>query len=432
MGGMALGKRYWTLWVSSAFANLGDGVFQVAVALLAVGLTRSPALVAGVALANKLPWLFLALPAGALADRVDRRRTMLWANGVRVALLALLAAASALDVASIWSLYAVSLGLGIAEVLFDTSSQTLMPAVVDKPELSRANGRLFAVELVMNQFVGPPLGGLLVAVSGAVAVGASAGTYVAALVALALLRGTYRTARTGPRARLRTDIAEGVRYLMRHRLLRTLGWLLGAQNLLTSAGAAVFVLYATSPSYGLGLSDAGVGLLFTVMAIGGVAGSFVGAPLERRIGRSAVLCVSLLCGGVAWLVPGVSRNVVLVALGLMLSGAASMWNVVTVSLRQRIIPDELLGRVNSAYRLLGWGSLPIGAAVGGLVGEVFSVRAVFVLAAVLLLALIVPLRVVVTDAAIVAAEAESDRVAAAGAATGAGAGAGAGAAAPTV
>jgi MFS family permease len=413
MGAMALGRRYWTLWTSSAFANLGDGIFQVAVALIAVDLTRSPALVAGVALANKLPWLFLALPAGALADRLDRRITMVSANAVRVALLGALALASATGANSIALLYAVSLGLGVAEVLFDTSSQTLMPAVVDKPDLSRANGRLFAVELVMNQFVGPPLGGYLVAAAAALAVGVSAGTYVAAVIALLMLSGSYRTARTGPPTRLRADIAEGVRYLMRHRLLRTLGLLLGAQNLLTSAGAAVFVLYATSNTYGLGLSDAGVGLLFTVMAIGGVAGSFIGAPLEKRMGRSTVLSMCLITGGIAWLVPGVSRNTVLVALGFILTGTSSMWNVVTVSLRQRIIPDELLGRVNSAYRLLGWGSLPIGAALGGLVGELLSVRAVFVLSAVLLIVLIVPLRRIVTDDAIAAAEADADARAAA-------------------
>ena len=412
---MALGRRYWTLWASSAFANLGDGVFQVAVALIVVDLTRSPALVAGVALANKLPWLFLALPAGAIADRLDRRMTMLWANTARVGLLVGLALASAADVSTIGLLYGVSLGLGVAEVLFDTSSQTMMPAVVDKPDLSRANGRLFAAELVMNQFVGPPLGGYLMAVSAAVAVGVSAGTYVAALVGLLVLGGTYRTARSGPRTRMRTDIAEGVRYLMRHRLLRTLGWLLGAQNLLANAGAAVFVLYATSDSYGLGLSDEGVGLLFTVMAIGGVVGSFVGAPLERRMGRSAVLLLCLVCNAAAWLIPAVSRNVVIVALGFILTGTAAMWNVVTVSLRQRVIPDELLGRVNSAYRLLGWGSLPIGAAVGGLVGELVSVRAVFALSAVLLLVLVVPLRRVVTDSAIAAAEADAEMTATAAA-----------------
>src|SRR5688500_18749428 len=218
-----LGPRYWKLWSASAVANLGDGIFQVAVALLAVRLTRSPLLISGVAVAARLPWLFLALPAGAWADRWDRRLTMLRMNVVRVVGLGGLAAAVAADLASIGLLYAVALVLGCAEVLFDTSAQTMMPAVVEsKDDLSKANGRLFAAETVLNQFVGPPLGGLLVAASMAAAIGSSAVLYVVALVALALLTGSFRTARSGPVVSLRADIAEGLRYLARHRLLRTL------------------------------------------------------------------------------------------------------------------------------------------------------------------------------------------------------------------
>ena len=399
-----LGRRYWTLLVSSGLANLADGIFVLAVALVAVKLTRSPGLVAGVALAARLPWLFVALPAGALADRLDRRRTMLAANLVRVALLGTLAAAVATDVATIGLLYGVSLGLGVAEVLFDTSSQTLMPAVVDKEQLTKANGNLFAVEMVMNQFAGPPLGGLLVAVSAGLALAAGAGLYAVAAVALALIPGAYRTTRTGPPTRLRADIAEGLRYLVGSRLLRTLGLLLGAQNLLMTAQAAIFVLYATSDAYGLGLSDAGVGLLFSAMAVGGFLGSFVATPLERHLGRSRALLVSVVCSGTALLVPGLTRNVPLVAASGLLSGAATIWNVITVSLRQRIIPDHLLGRVNSAYRLLGWGSMPIGAGLGGLLAEAFGVRPVFLIAGALLLCLVVPLRLVVTDTAIAEAE----------------------------
>ena len=402
---MGLGRRYWTLWTSSAMANLADGVFIVAIALVAVKLTRSPGLVAGVALAARLPWLFLSLPAGALADRLDRRRTMLWANAARVALLAALAISVGLDVATIWLLYVVSLGLGVAEVLFDTASQTLMPAVVDKEHLTTANGRLYAVEVVMNQFVGPPLGGLLVAVSAALAMATGAGLYAVAAVALALLPGTYRSTRTGPPARLRTDIAEGLRYLAASRVLRTLGLLLGALNLAFTAQTAVFVLYATSDSYGLGLSDAGVGLLFAVTAVGGLLGSFLGAPIESRLGRSGALTLAVVCISLTILVPGLTRNLVLVAASGLLTAASTIWNVITVSLRQRIIPDHLLGRVNSAYRLLGWGSMPIGAALGGLVAETLSVRAVFLLSGGLSLLLLVPLRLIVTDRAIEEAEA---------------------------
>ena len=401
---MALGRRYWTLWTSSAFANLGDGIFQVAVALLAVKLTRSPALVAGVALAARLPWLFLALPAGALADRLDRRQTMLRANVARVAMIGALAAAIAADVATIWMLYAVALALGTAEVLFDTSSQTMMPAVVDKDDLSNANGRLFAVEMVTNQFIGPPIGGLLVAASAVVAVASGAGLYALAAVALALLPGTYRSVRTGPPTRLRADIAEGLRYLMQHRLLRTLGLLLGAQNLLFTAQGALFVLYATSNRFGLGLSDQGVGLLMAVSAFGGFVGSFAAGPVEKRLGRSTVLSLSLVLGAIVLVTPGLTRNVALVAAASLLTGAGVMWNVITVSLRQRIIPDHLLGRVNSAYRLLGWGSMPVGAALGGATAELIGVRPMFVLCGLITLVLIIPLRAVVTDKAITDAE----------------------------
>jgi MFS family permease len=402
------------LWTSSAFANLGDGIFVVAVALVAVKLTRSPGLVAGVSLAARLPWLVVALPAGALADRLDRRRTMLRANLVRVALLAALAAVVAADVASIGLLYVVSLALGVAEVLFDTSSQTMMPAVVDKDDLTKANGRLFAVEMVMNQFAGPPLGGFLVAVSAGLALATGAGLYVLAAVALALLPGTYRTARQGPPTRLRADIAEGVRYLAGHRLLRTLGLLLGAQNLLYTAQMAIFVLYATSDTYGLGLSDAGVGLLFSAIAVGGFLGSFLGAPVERWLGRSRSLILARALGGISLLVPGLTRNVAIVAASGLLSCSATIWNVITVSLRQRIIPDHLLGRVNSAYRLLGWGSMPIGAGLGGLVAEWVGVRTVFLLTGGLLIALIVPLRLVITDRSMTEAEAEAAPEAATG------------------
>jgi MFS family permease len=406
---MALGTRYWKLWSASAVANLGDGIFQVAVALLAVRLTRSPLEIAGVAFAARVPWLFLALPAGAWADRWDRRRTMLRMNAVRVVALAGLAAAVAADAASIALLYAVALALGCAEVLFDTSAQTMMPAVVEsKDDLSAANGRLFAAETVLNQFVGPPLGGFVVALTMAGAIGSSAALYGLAIVALATLGGSYRTARSGPVRSLRADIAEGLRYLARHRLLRTLALLLGGMNLLSSAQFAIFVLFAVSDrrGFGLGLSDSGVGLLLTSGAVGGLVGSFVAAPAERAIGRARVLLLSVVVVGAAMAAPAVSPTVaVAVVSGAAFSIGGVMWNVITVSLRQRVIPDELLGRVNSGYRLLGWGTIPVGAALGGFVGEVLGLRWVFVLAGAGHVLLLVPLLTVVTESAIAEAEA---------------------------
>ncbi len=136
---------------------------------MAVTLVDSPALVAGVAFLGTLPWLVFALPAGALADRVDRRRSMLVANLLRAAVVAILVLVAVLGWTSLAALYAVALCLGIAEVVYDTSAQSILPQLIGREQLSRANGRLQAAELTANEFVGPPLGGVLVATGAAVA-----------------------------------------------------------------------------------------------------------------------------------------------------------------------------------------------------------------------------------------------------------------------
>jgi MFS family permease len=170
-----LGRAFWRLWSSSTLSNLADGILKVALPLVAVTLTDSPTLVAGVAFAVLLPWLLFALPAGALADRVDRRAAMLVANAARASALAVLVATVLLGQESIWALYAVALFVATAEVVYDTCAQSILPQVVPREQLSRANGRLQAAELTANEFVGPPLGGVLVATGIAVAFAASAG-----------------------------------------------------------------------------------------------------------------------------------------------------------------------------------------------------------------------------------------------------------------
>src|SRR5689334_679327 len=167
--GTGLGAPFWWLWTSSGISNLADGVLKVALPLVAIRYTDSPTLIAGLTFALTLPWLLFALPAGALADRLDRRRAMLGANLARAALLGALAVAVVLDLGSIWLLYAVALLIGVSETLYDTSAQSILPLVVPRERLSRANGRLYAAELAANQFVGPPLGGVLVSAGVALA-----------------------------------------------------------------------------------------------------------------------------------------------------------------------------------------------------------------------------------------------------------------------
>src|SRR6476661_9331062 len=175
---MALGRNFDRLWSASALSNLADGMFQIALPLLALRITRSPVQIAGVLLAARLPWLVFALHAGALADRLDGRRTMVNADLARALLLGLLAVIVVAEVERLWIVYLVAFALGLGETLFDTAAQSVLPTIVLGDDLSRANGRLMAAEVTMNRFVGPPLGGLLVGVAMALAFVGSAACYL--------------------------------------------------------------------------------------------------------------------------------------------------------------------------------------------------------------------------------------------------------------
>jgi MFS family permease len=408
---MRLGRNFRKALVASGFANLADGVLWVALPLLAVQLTRSPLLIAGVTIAARAPWL-LAPVAGALADRLDRRQTMIRVNLVRTVLLGALGLAVAADLATLPMLYAVALLLGVAETLFDTSAQSLLPALVPRDDLTVANSRLFAVELVANTFVGPPLGGLLAAVGLAVAFGVQAAAYLAGAACLALIAGSFRPAGVGPAGstRLRDDIAEGNRFVWRHPVLRPLAIMLGVQNMAFAAFYSVFVLYAVAPGP-MGLSEAGFGIVTATIGVGSLIGTWLAVPAERRLGPFRTLVLSVVLCGASLVVPIVTADPVLVGTSMAVSGVAMvLWNVVTVSLRQRITPDRLLGRMNASYRLVGWGTMPLGAALGGALAEALGLRPTFLVAAAATFAVLAGFRYVTAEAIA--------RAEAAGAATG--------------
>jgi MFS family permease len=239
--------------------------------LAAIAFTRSPALVAGLELARSLPWLVFALPVGALADRLDRRRTMIGANIVRTAAVAVLAVVLQTGNGSIPILYVVAIATGIAEVFYDTSSQSILPSLVRHDQLGRANGRLGAIELGTQQFLGPPLAGLLVGVAVAVAFWTTTALWALAIAALMLLPGVFRPERSTGSATLRSDIATGLRFLMSRPTLRTMAAMVGIANLASSAAGAVLVLYAVGDGSVLELTQAQFGLLFLTAAAGSIA-----------------------------------------------------------------------------------------------------------------------------------------------------------------
>jgi len=398
-----LGRNYWKLWGASAASNLADGVFWIAFPLLAVRLTDSPVLVAGIMAVGRLPWLVFVLFAGALADRLDRRRTMTSVALLRALVAGGLAVGIAAGVVNLPILYVTAFVLGVGETLFDTAAQSIMPSLVDQDRLSRANGRLYAVELTMNQFVGPPLGGFLAGVAIALAFASSSAAFVIGAIALVSLSGSFRPVAPARDSTVLEDIREGLRYLFGHRLLRTLALMVGVSNLASSAAFAVFVLYAVAPGP-MGLDETGFGVLMTTLAVGSLAGSFIVERAERRLGRARLLLVAVLMSGLSLATPGLTANPWIVGAAFVASGlGVVMWNVVTVSLRQRIVPDRLLGRLNASYRLLAWGSQPLGAVLGGVVGEMFGLPAVFIACGLGTALLLFAFRTV-TDRAIAAAE----------------------------
>ena len=382
-----LGSDYRRLWTAAGVSTLGDGVRLAALPLLAASITRDPGAVAAVTLAGGLPWLLFSLVSGAVVDRVDHRQVMWMVDSGRAVVMFGLATAVVFDATSIPLLVVVAFLLGTGETLFDNAAQSFMPSVAPRERLEEANSRLYAVQISSQEFVGPPVGSLLFAAAMAAPFFLDAGSFVAAAALVLGIRGGGRSRRpeTGTQTRLATEIGEGLRWLWQHRLLRTLALMLGAWNLLTTASGAVFVLFATED---LHVSTAGFGLLFSAGAVGSILGSVLATRIIRGVGAGAALLTAVAVSGLAYFVVALTSNAYLVgAMGAIGGFLAIVWNVITVSLRQAIIPDELLGRVNSVYRFLGWGMMPIGAALGGVVASAFGLRSTYWIGGAILLAM---------------------------------------------
>ncbi len=372
-----LGRPFRHLWAASGLSNLADGVLLVGVPLLAVSLTRSPVLVSLVSAATTLPWLLLALHAGAIADRHDRRRIMILAGWSRVAVLAATAAAAWYGVLTLPVLVAAVLLAGAAEVFADTSAQSALPMAVPGDRLEAANGRLVATQTLGNHFLGAPLAGLLVGVASTAVFGTAALLYVGAALLLLGMRGRFRP-ETAPAQALRADIADGMRYLWGHRALRGLAAYSGVLNLAYGAYFAVFVLWVVGGGSRVGLTPGQYGFLAATLAAGAVAGSVFAGRLTRLAGENGALVGVTLLNGLLLLVPLLVPSPLAVFPAAAGIGAANaVTNVVSVSMRQRLIPDGLLGRVNATCRLIGMGAMPLGAAAGGLVAALAGLPAVF-------------------------------------------------------
>jgi MFS family permease len=381
-----LGRNYHKLFAATAISNLGDGVGVIAYPWLATALTRNPLLIALIGVVQRLPWLLFTLPAGVITDRNDRRRLMVGTDVVRAVLTAAVAVAvlarqgtipSPDDVDQVvgteWFLYVLilvaTLLLGTCEVLHDNSAQTFMPAIVDSADLEKANGRMYSAELVANNFLGPPLASLLLLAGFVLPIVLDAGSFAVAAGLVFSIAATKRlpldaTPLAAEREHWRVEMAEGFRWLWHHHLLRTFAITLGLLNMLGQVGFATMVLFGQEV---LGTSVVQFAVMSTGAALGGVLGGWMASSITGRIGTGTAVGLTLWLGAVCTIVIGLMSSWVVVGLLLLVNMFVGvLWNVITVSLRQTVIPDRLLGRVNSVYRFFGWGAIPVGALIGGL------------------------------------------------------------------
>jgi MFS family permease len=382
------GRSFGTLLAAGAVSNLGDGVTLAAAPLLAASITRDPRAIGAVGIAWSLPWLLFTLVSGAVADRADRRWLMAGADLVRALSLAALTLAVAAGRASIPVLMVVIFVNATAETVFDTAWQSTLPMVVDRDQLPRANGWLQMVEFAGNGLLGPAVGGVLFAAAAAAPFAVDAVSFAVSALLVASVPGRLRAAGTGAgpgdpqRPTLRADIAEGVRWLLGHQVLRTICWLLALVNVVEMAGLVMLVLLAQDV---LGLDARGYGLLLACLAVGGMAGGAVAARLHRWFGDQGSVVGSILLMGAAWAVLAATAMPLVAGAGVACYGLAAVWwNVVTVSFRQAVVPERLQGRVNSAYRLVTWGTVSAGAIAGGVVVAQFGLQVLYGGAAVVL------------------------------------------------
>ncbi|HET9142649.1 MFS transporter [Actinophytocola sp.] len=394
------------LWAADTASGLGRGLTTVAGPLLAAALTSDPVQIAGLMVAEQLPWVLFALPAGAIADRGHRRRLMTAASLIRLAALGALGLAVATGHTGLPLLYGVFLLVGCAGVLFENVVMAMVPAAVGDGSLERANGRILATRTLSESLLGPPLGGLLFALAAWLpfAVDAVAFAVVAAL-SLALPAALGRVpARRAP-VTLRAAISDGLRWLWRHRVLRCLALMVAVSNLMLGAVLSILVLLAQQR---LGLGPFGYGLLLTAAGVGGIAGGLATARVVAAIGTGttirAGLVVETLCAPIMVVT---TSPVVVAAIMVVLGMHLVTSSTIGATLRQSLAPPDMLGRVHSAYRLLTSVGMLLGAAAGGLLARQFGLTAPFWLTFFVIGALTVLVWPVLDNATIAAARAQA-------------------------
>lgn len=363
---------------ASGLTNLADGIAVVAWAWMASLLTRDPFLIALMPVALRLPWFIFAIPAGIITDRVDRRKLILWMDVIRAIAFAIATVViwQALPLATppntglaqpttFYVLMFTALLVGTAEVFRDNAAQTMLPSLVNHDALERANGRLWSVELIGNLLVGPALGAFLIVIFVPAPFALNSLAYAVALACVMSLKGNFKPKPNEAKPNWKNELREAYSFLKSSPLLRYLAWITGCWNLFFQMAAIALVLHVQE---NLNFGATAYGFLLSAGAVGGIIAGFVAERIIKHFGPKRTAQVSLMISAPCFLIMALASNWLTLAIAIAVFEFAGLtWNTVSVSYRQRKIPDAMLGRVNSLYRLLAWGLMPIGLILSGLI-----------------------------------------------------------------
>ncbi|MEV6610645.1 MFS transporter [Kutzneria sp. NPDC051319] len=384
---MRLGSRFHRLFGATLVSAIGTGMHAAALPLLVLQSTSSPMALSVVVMAAEIPWALLSLHAGVVVDRLDRRRVMVWADlGRFVVMVAVAVLVLTARVDLVWLVLAAFL-LGIGQVFFDLAAQSAIPDFVsrDPRGLATANGRIAAAESNGEDFAGPPLGSALFGLWNFLPFAGNALSFAASGLLIFSIRTDAAPKETPDAARksVRSDIVEGIRWLFGNRTLRALATVSCLGNVAVTAQFAMLALLAKED---LGLPDFGFGLLLTATTVGATVGGLAAAAVSKRFGPGTVMLTGKAGVGAAILVLGLVANVWIAAAMMMATGALMTAEKVVVStLRQQIVPGDLLGRVLSSSRLVVMAGGPVGAGLGGILASLFAVQVSYVAAGVFLI-----------------------------------------------
>jgi len=363
-----LGPAFNRLWGASLTTNLADGILAVAAPLLAITLTKNPVLISMLSALVMLPWLFFAIPIGALVDRVDRRILLASANALRCVIAALIALSISTDTMTIYLLFLATFLIGICEVAADTSSQSLIPQILDNSQFERGNSRLQISETVVQGFIGTPISGFLYAAAIylpfiANSLGFLLAAVLTAFIPVKFLQDLREKSPEKTKSSFLSEIKFGVKYLYANKLLRGIVLTTASIGFCYSISISTIILFITQE---LALKPAFFGIALSIQALGAILGGLLAPALSKRFGRSQVMAVCIFLSSLFVLLEGFAPNIyIFITLATLGAFTISNWNILLMSMYQNLIPQDLFGRIHGARRTIVWGLMPFGSLMGG-------------------------------------------------------------------